>query len=95
MHSKTYVVKDMLSLTDPGGGILYVFHDDNQNLYRRTASSPGRMLEIPLQENLRNTQNISDLTATFYRGDPMRARVHLVVIATDETTKRLGLAGSE
>jgi len=46
---------------------------DNQNLYRRTASFPGRMLEIPLQENLRNTQKISELTAKFYRGAPMRA----------------------
>ena len=73
MHSKTYVVKDMLSLADLEGGILYVFQDDNQNLYRRTASFPGRMLEIPLQENLRNTQKISELTAKFYRGAPMRA----------------------
>ena len=31
------------------------------------------MLEIPLQENLRNTQKISELTAKFYRGAPMRA----------------------
>jgi len=63
----------MLSLADVVGGILYVFHDDNQNLYRRTASFPGRMLEIPLQENLRNTQKISALTTRFYRGAPMRA----------------------
>jgi hypothetical protein len=52
----------MLSLADLDGGILYVFHDDNQNLYRRTSSFPGRMLEIPLQDNLRNTQKISELT---------------------------------
>jgi hypothetical protein len=85
----------MLSLTDPGGGILYVFHDDNQNLYRRANAFPAGMMEIPLRDNLRNTQKISDLTAKSYRGDPMRARVHLVVIATDETMKRLGLAGSD
>jgi len=63
----------MLSLTDPGGGILYVFHDDNQNLYRRANAFPAGMMEIPLRDNLRNTQKISDLTAKFYRGDPMRA----------------------
>jgi len=63
----------LLSSADLDGGILYVFHDDNQNLYRRTSSFPGRMLEIPLQDNLRNTQKISELTTKFYRGAPMRA----------------------
>ena len=63
----------LLSLADQAGGILYVLHDDNQNLYRRTTSFPGRMLEIPLQDNLRNTQKISELTTKFYRGAPMRA----------------------
>ena len=63
----------VLSLADLEGGILYVFHDDNQNLYRRTKSFPARMLEIPLQENLRNTRKINDLTTKFYRGAPMRA----------------------
>ena len=52
----------MLSLADLDGGILYVFHDDNQKLYRRTNAFPARMLEIPLQDNLRNTRKISDLT---------------------------------
>jgi superfamily I DNA and RNA helicase len=31
------------------------------------------MLEIPLQDNLRNTRKISALTTKFYRGAPMRA----------------------
>ena len=63
----------MLSLADPEGGILYVFHDDNQKLYRRANTFPAGMLEIPLQENLRNTRRISALTEHFYQGPPMRA----------------------
>ena len=31
----------MLSLADPEGGILYVFHDDNQKLYRRSSEFPA------------------------------------------------------
>ena len=63
----------MLSLADLDGGIVYVFHDDNQKLYRRSNAFPAGMLEIPLQENLRNTRRISALTEHFYQGPPMRA----------------------
>ncbi|MFO7692116.1 MAG: NERD domain-containing protein [Vicinamibacterales bacterium] len=63
----------MLSLSDREGAILYVFHDDNQKLYRRSNAFPAGMLEIPLRDNLRNTRRISALTEHFYQGPPMRA----------------------
>lgn len=63
----------MLSLADLEGGILYVFYDDNQKLYRRTNAFPAGLLEIPLRDNLRNTRRISALTEQFYQGPPMRA----------------------
>ena len=55
------------------GGIVYVFHDDNQKLYRRSNAFPAGLLEIPLRDNLRNTRRISALTERFYQGPPMRA----------------------
>jgi len=63
----------MLSLADTEGGILYVFHDDNQKLYRRSNEFPVGLFEIPLRDNLRNTRRISALTERFYQGPPMRA----------------------
>jgi hypothetical protein len=63
----------LLSLADLEGGILYVFYDDNQTLYRRTNAFPAGKLEIPLRDNLRNTRRISALTGHFYQGPPVCA----------------------
>ena len=63
----------MLSLADREGAILYVFHDDNQKLYRRSSEFPAGLFEISLRDNLRNTRRISALTEHFYQGTPMRA----------------------
>lgn len=63
-----------LCLADPAGGILYVFHDDNQQVYRRVSSFPERMSEAVLRDNLRNTRRIHEATTRFYRGEPLRAR---------------------
>jgi hypothetical protein len=61
-------------LADPVGGVLYVFHDDNQQVYRRACSFPGGLVNIPLHDNLRNTQRIHAVTTKFYRGEPLRAK---------------------
>ena len=54
--------------------VLYVFHDDdNQQLYRRVPKFPRDLVEITLNENLRNTQCIHAATSKFYRGEPLRA----------------------
>lgn len=63
-----------LCLADPAGGVLYVFHDDNQQVYRRACSFPGKLVDIPLHDNLRNTQRIHAATTRFYRGEPLRAK---------------------
>lgn len=63
-----------LCLADPAGGILYVFHDDNQQVYRRVASFPQGMSEVVLHDNLRNTRRIHAVTSRFYRGEPLRAK---------------------
>jgi hypothetical protein len=84
----------MLSIADSEGGVLYVFHDDNQNLYRRKNAFPAGLLEFPLQDNLRNTRRIGDLTKRFYQGPPMRAlgpegqEVERVVIRDASETER-------
>lgn len=56
-------------LPDLDHGILYVFYDDNQNLYQRPLSLPAGLLPIPLSENRRNTQHIHRAFLPFYRGE--------------------------
>jgi hypothetical protein len=60
-------------LADPDRSVLYIFHDDNQQIYRRATSFPSGLFEIALSENLRNTQRIHEVTSRFYRGEPLRA----------------------
>ncbi len=60
-------------LTDSDRGILYVFHDDNQHIYRRVPTFPAGLVDIPLHENLRNTQHIHAAAQKYYRGPAMRA----------------------
>jgi len=61
------------ALADPERGVLYVFHDDNQRVYRRVPSFPNDLFEIPLNDNLRNTRRIHAATSRFYHGEPLRA----------------------
>lgn len=63
-----------LCLADRARGIFYLFHDDNQQVYRRAGSFPGGLVNIPLHDNLRNTQRIHAMTTKFYRGEPLRAK---------------------
>jgi hypothetical protein len=57
-----------LALTDPDQGILYVFFDDNQRLYRRADSLPHDLDVFPLTKNLRNTKPIHHLASAYYAG---------------------------
>ena len=63
-----------LCLADQKDGILYVFHDDNQQVYRRVSSFPAGLNECVLRDNLRNTRRIHAVTTRFYRGEPLRAK---------------------
>jgi hypothetical protein len=60
-----------LAIADSDHSILYVFYDDNQRLYRRTASFPERMADYRLCENLRNTKQIYQATTKFYEGSEL------------------------
>ena len=55
-------------LRDAENGILYVFLDDNQNLYRRVSLPAGVVEESPfvLVENCRNTFEIHRIVAAFH-----------------------------
>lgn len=59
-------------LTDPDDGILYVFHDSNQKIYRRSQELPEGLIPIPLNESWRNTEEIFNSVNRFYSGDEVR-----------------------
>lgn len=54
-------------LEDPAGGVVYSFRDDNQRIYRESASLPGAE-SFPLDRNLRNTRQIHALARDLYKG---------------------------
>jgi superfamily I DNA/RNA helicase len=56
-------------LHDPDAGILYVFFDDNQNLYQAEPSILLPIAPYPLTHNCRNTRRIHGTVSRFYRAD--------------------------
>lgn len=62
-----------LAMEEPENGILYIFFDDNQRLYKRVSSFPERMVEFCLCDNLRNTKPIHRSAAQFYSGGELLA----------------------
>jgi len=54
---------------DPEGGMLYLFADDNQNLYGEPLPLGPELRVPPLPANLRNTQAIHEFVSVFYRGE--------------------------
>ena len=60
----------LLSLhSDPDEGLLYVFADDNQNLYGGTLPIAEKDRVGPIPHNLRNTKEIGEFVSVFYAGD--------------------------
>ncbi len=53
---------------DPDGGALYVFADDNQNLYGGELPVAEEDTIGPLARNLRNTKQIGEFVTVFYEG---------------------------
>lgn len=53
----------------PEDGYLFLFTDDNQNLYGGGAPDALTELTIPLPGNLRNTKPIHEFVSVFYRGE--------------------------
>lgn len=60
-----------LLLSDYAGGPLYVFYDDNQNIYSRAATFPIRDPPFTLTTNCRNTAPIHRAAYNHYRGVPV------------------------
>lgn len=55
-------------LKDPDAEILYIFYDDNQNLYQEALRLPAVLPVFSLHRNCRNTRHIHDSFLPFYRG---------------------------
>jgi hypothetical protein len=60
-----------LLLSDYDRGPLYVFYDDNQNLYARAGTFPIRDEPFTLTTNCRNTAPIHEAAYRHYRGVPV------------------------
>lgn len=56
-------------LRDPDQACIYVFYDDNQNVFRRTARFLDTFRVFRLTKNLRNAKTIFQSFACYYRGD--------------------------
>ena len=59
-------------LTDLEDGLLYVFLDENQDIYRRSARIPVPGEPLVLDRNCRNTAAIHDAAYMHYRGGPVQ-----------------------
>lgn len=60
-------------LEDAISSPLYVFEDENQNLYKRVSTFPIPEAPFPLTTNCRNTKNIHEVAYRHYKGDPIEA----------------------
>ena len=60
-----------LLLSDYDRGPLYVFYDDNQNIYARAATFPIRDEPFTLTTNCRNTAPIHEAAYKHYKGAPV------------------------
>ncbi|RLB76246.1 MAG: nerd domain protein, partial [Deltaproteobacteria bacterium] len=58
-------------LHDPANGILYIFYDDNQRVYRDRSPIPIETAPYVLNENCRNTRRVFDVVSHFYQGQEL------------------------
>jgi len=56
-------------IKDPDHGVLYIFFDDNQLVYRRPTNIPVEELPFALTVNCRNTVHIHQVVRLFYKSD--------------------------
>ena len=59
----------MLCLQDAEKDILYIFYDQNQNIWNEKANFPLDLEPFTLSENLRNTRQIHQLLAGYFKGE--------------------------
>ena len=67
-------------LKDPSSSPLYVFYDENQNVYTRTKSFPSGLAPVTLTVNCRNTKKIHKAAYHYYKGET----VHPPEVSGDE-----------
>ena len=87
----------LLSLhRDPDEGMLYVFADDEQNLYGGALPVPEDLRVGPIPHNLRNTREIGEFVSVFYSGEqkpvakgPPGRAVEIIGYRDDEDLSRL------
>jgi hypothetical protein len=58
-----------LLLEDPENGLIYVFYDDNQRLFKKSGEFPIQDPPYPLSINCRNTKYIHQLVVRYYQGE--------------------------
>lgn len=58
-------------LTDYEASPLYIFFDDNQNIYSRTSTFPIKDAPYLLVTNCRNTNQIHEVAYQYYEGEPV------------------------
>jgi len=84
-------------LHEPDNGILYVFYDSNQAIYRRPGGLPEGLVTVPLWENWRNTRPIFDAVMRFFEGERIECRgpagpaVEWHKVATRDLRRELGI----
>jgi hypothetical protein len=87
-------------LRDPDHAIVYVFKDDNQNLFHPRFDLPWEMSPFYLTRNCRNTRHIHELVVQFYRaeqtplavgppGRPVEIHTYGDQVAFDDLLRRL------
>lgn len=62
-----------LMLRDGTASPLYVFLDENQNVYNRVSTFPVETAPYILNTNCRNTRQIHEVAYSFYSGNPVEA----------------------
>jgi hypothetical protein len=78
-------------LVEKKGSVLYVFLDDNQQVYKHVTVIPTSMIELSLGDNVRTTRSIHVQLARFYRNEvsqrplgPLGRNVSFHEIGTNE-----------
>ena len=70
-------------LNDLEGGLLYVFLDENQDIYRRSTNIPIQGEPMVLDQNCRNTGAVHRAAYVYYRGTPVsQSSIDGVEVAT-------------
>src|SRR3546814_17034398 len=81
-----------LLLSDPDNALLYVFLDENQDIYGRSTSIPIAGQPMVLDKNCRNTTPIHAAAYRYYKGDEVQTSLidgtDVQTLAASDTDKQ-------